>query len=367
MKVLVINTVSFRLNGVTSVIMNYYRNMDRTDMQTDFVVINEISDEFRAELEENGATVYHIPRKKDPLEYMRALYRVCKNGGYDVVHIHGNSAMMLPDVLPALWARVPVRVVHSHSTSCSHKLLNKLFKPLFHRCYTHRVACGEDAGRWLFGERPFTVLKNGVDLNKYRFDPTVRAEYRRKLGADGRIIIGHVGNYIALKNQSFLLDAFAYIAARDGRYRLLFLGAGELLDSVKEKAAALGLEDKVCFLGNTTEVAQYMQAMDVLTLPSKHEGLPVVLVEAQAAGLPCVVSDRVAKEANLTDSLQYLPIDDAAMWADALMQVDVDEQRRLARRDDWQRCVAEAGYDIVANADKLKGLYKEFYVQQQKG
>lgn len=367
MKVLVINTVSFRLNGVTSVIMNYYRNMDRTDMQTDFVVINEISDEFRSELEGDGATVYYLPRKKDPLEYMRVLYRVCKNGGYDVVHIHGNSAMMLPDVLPTLWARIPVRVVHSHSTSCSHMLLNKLFSPLFHRCYTHRFACGEDAGRWLFGERSFTILKNGVDLNKYRFNPTVRAEYRRKLGADGQIIIGHVGNFIDIKNQSFLLDAFALMAARDERYRLLLVGAGELFEDVKDKAAALGLEDKVCFLGNTTEVAQYMQAMDVLTLPSMHEGLPVVLVEAQAAGLPCVVSDRVAKEANLTDSLQYLPIDDAAVWADALMQVDVDEQKRAACCDEWQRCVAEAGYDIVANANRLKGLYKEFCAQRKKG
>ena len=171
MKVLIVNTVTFRLNGITSVIMNYYRNMDRTGMQIDFVVTNEISNEFRTELEGSGATVYYIPRTADPLAYMGKLYRVCKEGGYDIVHIHGNSTTMLLDVLPALLARVPVRIVHSHSTNCSHVMLHKLLKPLFRRCYTHGFACGEDAGRWLYGKRPFTILKNGVDLKKYRYQP----------------------------------------------------------------------------------------------------------------------------------------------------------------------------------------------------
>lgn len=367
MKVLIVNTVTFRLNGITSVIMNYYRNMDRTGMQIDFVVKNELSEELRAELESGGATVHYIPRNSDPLRYMRRLYRVCKEGGYDVVHIHGNSAMMLPDVLPALFARVPVRIVHSHSTNCSHVTLHKLFKPLFHRCYTHGFACGEDAGRWLYGTHPFTILKNGVDLKRFRFNPAVREEYRRRLGVDEQIVIGHIGYFYALKNHSFLLDAFAKTAARDERYRLLLIGDGDLLRDMKDKAAALGVEDKVRFLGNTTEVAQYIQAMDVLTLPSLHEGLPVVLVEAQAAGLPCVVSDRVAKEADLTDSLRYLPIDDAAVWAEAFTQIDADEGRRAIRCDEWQRRIAEAGYDVAANADRMKEYYKAFYAQRKKG
>ena len=367
MKVLIVNTVTFGLNGITSVIMNYYRNMDRTGMQVDFVVKNELSEEFRAELEDGGATVHCIPRNANPLAYMRQLYRVCKDDGYDVVHIHGNSATMLLDVLPTVWARVPVRIVHSHSTNCSHVTLHKLLKPLFHRCYTHGFACGEDAGRWLYDKRPFTILKNGVDLKKYRFDSAVREEYRRELGVDEQIVIGHIGYFLALKNHTFLLDAFAEAAARDERYRLLLIGDGDLLQDMKNKAAALGVENKVWFLGNTTEVAQYMQAMDMLALPSTHEGLPVVLVEAQAAGLPCVVSDRVAKEADLTDSLRYLPIDDPAVWSDALMQIDIDEQQRSIRCDEWQRRIAEAGYDVAVNANRMKGFYKEFYAQRKRG
>lgn len=366
MKVLIVNTVTFRLNGITSVIMNYYRNMDRTGMQIDFVVKNELSEAFRAELEGSGAAVHYIPRNSNLPGYIRQLYRVCKDGKYDVVHIHGNSAMMLLDVLPTLLARVPVRIVHSHSTNCSHVTLHKLLKPLFRRCYTHGFACGEDAGRWLYDKHPFTILKNGVDLKKYRFDSAVRKEYRRKLGVDEQIVIGHIGYFSALKNHTFLLDAFAAAAARDERYRLLLIGNGDLFQDMKDKAAALGVENKVWFLGNTTEVAQYIQAMDMLTLPSLHEGLPVVLVEAQSAGLPCLVSDRVAKEADLTNSLRYLSIDDASAWAEAFTQIDVDEGQRAIRCNEWQRCIAEAGYDVAANADQMQEFYKEFYVQRKK-
>lgn len=358
MKVLVINTVTFRLNGITSVIMNYYRNMDRTGMQIDFVVNNKLDDEFRAELEGNGATVYHIPRKSDPLGYMRRLYRVCKDGDYDVVHIHGNSAMMLFDVLPAALARVPVRVVHSHNTTCSHMMLHKLFKPLFHRCYTHGLACGEDAGRWLYGKRPFTVLKNGIELEGYRYDPAVREEYRRKIDAGERTVIGHVGNFIEQKNHTFLLDWFAELSREDDRYLLLLLGDGQLSDEMKEKAHRLGLDGKVLFAGKSTKARCYFQAMDLFALPSLHEGLPVVLVEAQAAGLPCLVADTVATEANLTGTLRYLPIDSTRAWVDAVRSVQVASDR-AAQSDVWIGRIAQAGYDIKQSADIMRALYTD--------
>lgn len=367
MKVLIVNTVSFRLNGITSVIMNYYRNMDRTDMQIDFVVKDALGEEFRAELDGNGATVYHIPRNSNPLGYMRQLYRVCKDGGYDVIHIHGNSATMLFDVLPAALARVPVRIVHGHSTQCSHNTLHRLFGPVFHRCYTHPFTCGEDAGKWLYGRRPFTVLKNGVELRRYRFDPAVREAYRTKLGAGDRTVIGHIGYFLDVKNHAFLVEAFAELMRRDERYLLVLIGEGDLLEQTQQRVAELGLQDSVRFLGKSLEIAQYMQAMDLFVLPSLHEGLPVVLVEAQAAGLPCLVSDRVAAQADLTDSLQYLPIDTAAVWADALMQTDAATAQRADRCDAWQQRIADAGYDVSANANRMKRLYEEFCEQRKKG
>lgn len=366
MKILVINTVSFRLNGVTSVIMNYYRNMDRTGMQIDFVVKNELSEELHAELEDSGATVHYISRNANPLGYMRQLYCVCKDGGYDVVHIHGNSATMLLDVLPTLLARVPVRIVHSHNTTCSHVTLNKLLKPLFYRCYTHGYACGEDAGKWLYGKRPFTILKNGIELEQYRFNPAVREDYRAQIGAGDRIVIGHVGNFIRQKNHTFLLDWFAELIKEDDRYLLLLLSDGALLDEMKAKAHRLGLDGKVLFMGKSIKARCYFQAMDLFVLPSLHEGLPVVLVEAQAAGLPCLVADTVAAEANLTGALQYLPIDSTRAWVDAVRET-APAHDRAAQSDEWIRQVAEAGYDVVANADRMKEQYEEFYAQRKKG
>ncbi len=366
MKVLIVNTVRFRLNGITSVIMNYYRNMDRTATSIDFVVKNEISEEYRAELEGNGAAVYYIPRNSNPLRYMWQLYRVCKEGGYDVVHIHGNSAMMLPDVLPALFARVPVRIVHSHNTTCSHVTLHKLLSPLFRRCYTHGFACGEDAGRWLYGKHPFTVLKNGIELEQYRYDPAVREEYRAQIGAGDRTVIGHVGNFIEQKNHTFLLDWFAELVKEDDRYLLLLLSDGALLDEMKAKAHRLGLDDKVLFMGKSTKARCYFQAMDLFVLPSLHEGLPVVLVEAQAAGLPCLVADTVATEANLTGSLRYLPIDSTRVWVDAVRET-APAHDRAAQSGAWIQKITAAGYDVVANADRMKELYEEYCRQRKKG
>lgn len=363
MKLLIVNTVRFRLNGITSVILNYYRHMDKTDVQTDFVVHNEVSTEYRAELEGDGCHIYRLSRKKNPLAYMLNLYRLIKKNRYDIVHIHGNSAMMFFDVLPAKLAGVPVRIVHSHNTTCSHMKLHKLLLPFFRKCYTHGFACGQEAGQWLFGSEPFIELKNGINLKAYAYDDPVRQQYRQKINAGDRTVIGHVGNFIEQKNHTFLLDWYAEMASGNDDYLLLLISDGALMDAMKEKAHSLGLDDKVLFLGKTTEVAGYLQAMDIFVLPSLHEGLPVVLIEAQAAGLPCYVSNRVTKQADLTDSLHFLDLDTTATWVKAVTQAKeaVNHTDRSTQCLQWQHKIAEAGYDVTQNAGRLKTLYEAMY------
>lgn len=360
MKVLIVSTVRFRLNGVTSVILNYYRNMDKADMQIDFVVHNEISDEYRQELEGNGSRVFRLPRKKNPLVYMWKLYRLLKKGKYDIIHIHGNSAMMTIDVLPAVLAGTPVRIVHSHSTSCSHMKAHKLLLPLFSKCYTHGFACGEAAGRWLFGSKPFQIIKNGIELKRYSYDPALRQTFREKLGAEDRTVIGHIGNFTSEKNHAFLIEAFSALLKRDRSYLLVLIGDGILMDDIRAKAAESGIEKDVVFIGKTTQVPEYLQAMDMLVLPSLHEGLPVVLVEAQAAGLPCLVSEAVSREADLSGSLKFIPIDDPAVWADAIEAAAAKRLDRAQQYVQWQQCAAEAGYDISHNAVITKQLYQQY-------
>lgn len=358
MKVLIVSTVRFRLNGVTSVILNYYRNMERSDMQVDFVVHNEISEEYRQELEGNGSRIFRLPRKKNPLKYVWQLFRLVREEGYDVVHVHGNSAMMLVDMLPLALAGVPVRIAHGHSTSCSSLTVHRLLRPVFAKCCTHGFACSEQAGQFLFGKKPFRVVENGVELGRYAFDPEVRREFREKLGAGEKTVIGHIGNFFEVKNHTFLIDAFAELLRRDKNYLLVLISDGELMEMIREKVSALGISEQVLFLGKTTQVPGYLQAMDMLVLPSLYEGLPVVLVEAQAAGLPCLVSDRVSTNSDLTGVLQFLPIDDPGVWADAMGSQEKTDRAENCRL--WHSRIGEAGYDIEKNAHLIKELYQGY-------
>ena len=363
MKVLIITTVRFRFNGITSVIMNYYRNMDKTDMTMDFVVPNEISNEYREEIENNNSRIYKINRKGNIPEYMMELYQLMKNNGYDIVHIHGNSSTMLIELIPAVLAHIPVRMVHSHNTTCSHLWLHRLLLPVFNKCYTEGLACGYDAGKWLYGEKPFFELKNGIDLQNYKYNEEVRKVYRKKINAEEKIVIGHVGNFIEQKNHEFLIDAFASLIKENGNYLLLLISDGFLLEQMQKKAIQLGIEGNILFLGKTMEVPQYMQAMDLFVLPSLHEGLPVVLIEAQAEGLPCIVSKNVSAESDITHTLDFEEIDDTRKWVDKILykSVNCKAENRTERCKKNQELITEAGYNVCKNAKDLKHLYEDAF------
>lgn len=362
MKILIVTTVRFRFNGITSVILNYYRNMNKSDMQIDLVTPNEISDEYMAEFKSNQSNVFYIDRKGKPLLYFCKLIKLLKREKYDIVHIHGNSSMMLIDVLPAVFAGVPVRIVHSHNTTCNHIWLHKLLNPLFRICYTHGLACGQDAGKWLYGNRDFIELKNGIDVDRYRFDESIREQYREKLGVGDKILLGHVGNFIEQKNHTFLIDVFADLVKTDPNYILLLISDGALMEMIKSKVDKLGLSENVIFLGKTTEVSNYIQAMDIFLLPSLYEGLPVVLIEAQASGIPCIVSDKVAEEANLTGTIKYLDIEHTDSWVNEIKS----DAEALSVSDRHAACEAnlelltQKGYNVTQNAQILKHHYIKF-------
>ena len=235
MKVLIINTVEFRLNGITSVIMNYYRNMDKQDMLIDFVAVEGISSEFMQELEADHCHVYQLTRKKNPFGYMLKLFWLMRRNHYDVVHIHGNSATMFFDVLPTKLVGIPVRIVHSHTTSCSHMKLHKLLLPIFRKCYTHGFACGQEAGAWLFEQGLFVELKNGIDLRSYRYDETRRREFRDRIHAGDRMVIGHVGYFAEVKNHTFMLDWYSKLAENNDDYLLLLIAQCAVSHEVRRR------------------------------------------------------------------------------------------------------------------------------------
>lgn len=362
MKVLIINTVQFQLNGISSVIMNYFRKMNKEEMQIDFLVMSDMNESYRSEIEAAKSRIFYLPRKKNPFQYVIGLNKIIKREKYDVVHIHGNSATMTLETGISKWNKVPVVIAHSHNTTCSHMKIHEMLYPIFKRTYTHGMACGEEAGKWLFREEPFEVLKNGIDLKKFGFDEAVRKEYRKGLGIqEGEVLVGHIGNFLEQKNHTFLLDSFSELLKKDSRYRLLLIGEGYLFDEMKEKAHQLGIQESVIFLGKTTEVAKYYQAMDLFVLPSLYEGLPVVLIEAQAAGLPCIVSDKVAKESDLTGNMRFIPIEEPGIWADTVIENVINcNDERNTRSIEWQKKIMDAGYDISSNANYMRELYQRY-------
>lgn len=352
--------------GAEAVVLNYYAAIDRARVQFDFIVEAGSSIPHRERMEAMGARVFVLPSLKQPLAYLKSRCELFQREGYRIVHVHRN-ALSGPGLLAAKQAGVPVRICHSHSTADPSEGLRAIVKDVmrpFARAFpTHRFACGALAGRWLYGARAMArggvcILHNAIELDRYAYRDSVRQEVREALGlgAEARVI-GHVGRFCHQKNHPFLLSAFASAHRGQQDLRLLLVGEGEGLAAAKQQAQALGIGQSVRFLGPRTDVDRLYAAMDVLVLPSRYEGLPVVGVEAQAAGLPCLFSDHVTREVAVTDRARFLPLDEG-VWADAMREYALSGEARAS--DPAQ--LRAAGFDIHAEAERLL----DFYLKQMR-
>lgn len=357
MKVLVINTVEFGLNGISSVIMNYYRQMKKNDIAFDFIAVNKIEEIYLNEMLSNGSKVYKLNRKKDLLKYCTKLYEIMKRNRYDIVHIHGNSATVSIETTISYIVKIPVRIVHSHNTTCSNKKLHKLLYPIMKKTYTHGFACGEDAGKWLFKDESFEVIKNGIDLNKFIYDRGISEKYKKKINSINKIVIAHVGNFVEQKNHTFIIDMFYELLEKNKIYKLMLIGDGPLMSQIIEKVNLLGINDSVEFVGKTTEVNKYLQAADIFILPSHYEGLPVVSIESQALGIPCLLSNNVSKEAKITELVEFLDVDTPISWVKNIL--GKSSYKKLDNIS-YHKYIKKNGYDIVFNAYNMQELYKKY-------
>ncbi len=368
-KILIISTVEFRLNGITSVILNYYRFMEKEKFQIDFILLNQIDKKLANELLSKGSNVFYISRNSNPIKYISRLNKIMKKNNYDIVHIHGNSSTMAMELIPAFITRIPVRIVHSHNTTTQHPFIHKILYPLFSFLYTDAFACGEEAGKWLFLNKPFIVLNNGINLKTYKFDYKVRKKIRGTLKyTENEIVLGHVGHFSKQKNHEFLLDFFSELLMMNKRYRLLLIGEGELEEKMKQKAKELLIDNQIIFLGKTNNVNDYLQAMDLFVLPSLYEGLPVVLIEAQANGLYCMVSDKVSKESDMTGHLNFISINNTKEWVDKANMIfeEIGIDKRDEMSENSQTSIKNKGYDINVNANCLKDIYINLYQESRK-
>lgn len=349
--------------GVEQVVMNYYRHIDRSRVQFDFLVDSDSTLVPRDEIESLGGRVFVIPPYQQALRYQRELTGLFREEAWPIVHSHVNALSVFP-LRAAKRAGIPVRIAHSHSTSGGHDPMKNAMKaalrPLSNIYPTHRAACTRHAGEWLFGRgTEFKVVPNAVDLDEFYFDLVRRRKARTELGiSDGQFVVGHIGRFTLQKNQAFLIRVFSRVVKELPEARLLLVGEGRQIRKCERLAASLCPADSVLFLGQREDVADLYQAFDVFCLPSEFEGLGMVAVEAEASGCPCVISDVVPKDADPAGTATFLSVNDEKLWVAAI--IASSERPKWNRNVDIRRF---EHYKINLAAANLMDWYLRLYNQ----
>lgn len=345
--------------GMETFIMNVYRAIDREKVQFDFLYHYDMPCFYDEEIRRLGGSITKLTVRQDNnlpryLSQLKAFFRA--HPEYKVIHGHYSGFGMFYNPV-AKRCGIAVRAGHSHNTNHEKNLVGRLDRFMswfFTFGLTDRFACGMQAGKALYRGRDFTFLPNGVDAARFaQIDTARRAALRAELGVgENDILYGHIGRFTQQKNHPFLLELFAALLERQPNAKLVLLGEGDGLAAAKAQAAPLG--DRVVFAGVKSNTADYYHAMDAFLLPSLFEGLPVVLVEAQAAGLPCFVSDTVDPSAAFADGVRFIPLD-RAKWVDTLAGA------ALPRNPNALEQTRAAGYDICLTAQKLQEFYLSKY------
>lgn len=356
-KVLNILTNGLLREGITSAQFEHMRYIDKTDLQIDMALVRDSLPDVVKEFESLGCNIVPFPNRRKQLPaYMWSLFKKMRAERYDVVHVHGSSAFLTIELLTAKLAGVKKRIAHSENTRNKSPLIDCLGRPLFYCTYTHALACGREAGEFLFGGRPFEVLHNGRDFEKFRFSPNAREKYRNELALGQKLTLGFVGNLIEQKNPLFLMDIIAQLRKRNPDIHLVIIGDGPKQEEMKHRCEELQITDSVTFTGRVSNVHELVQACDIMLLPSLYEGLPNVVLEWQIAGLPALVSDRVTRECKATELVRFLPIDKgASLWADAIESIETVDRSESSMRACEQ--MEKAGFEIKGCAEQLRRVY----------
>ena len=310
--------------GLETMLMNYYRQMDRTQVQFDFLTHRDYDGDYGAEIKEMGGILYHMPvlnpfspgYRKQLGEFFDA------HPEYKVIHVHQDC---LSGVILQVAKKhgVPVRIAHSHGANQIRDIkypIKLVFRHFIAKYATKLMACGEKAGNWMFCGAPFEILSNAIPAASYTFLNETRNTQREKWQIQPEeLLVGHVGSLTVPKNHLFLLDLFNEIQKKTPA-KLLIVGEGSLRPVIEESIQKLGIADKVILTGLRGDVADLLQAMDVFVFPSFYEGMPNTVIEAQATGLPCVIADTITREANITELVNYLPLTSPSEWAETALK-----------------------------------------------
>lgn len=343
--------------GLETMLMNYYRKIDRTKIQFDFLVHRQERADYDDEIESLGGRIYRLPYlnpfSRGYLQSLDVFFE--EHREYRIVHSHLDCMSAIP-LKAAKKHGGAVRIAHAHSSSQDINLkypLKLYYKIRIKNYATDLLACSKEAGKWMFGTDKFRVFPNAIDANAFRYNEVVRDKIRTQYQIEeDSLVIGHVGRFNTVKNHRFLIEVFSKILKIEPRARLMLIGQGDTFQDMQEYAKHLDIYKHIIFLGIQPNVNEWMQAMDVFVFPSLYEGLGIVVIEAQAAGLPCIISDKVPMECKKTDLVWQISLKTSKKeWAEKILEARVNE-----RKDTYQQIV-EAGYDIEGNARWLEQYY----------
>lgn len=364
MKILQIIGVLNR-GGAETLLMNIFNNIDRKKFKFDFLVFQNKHFDYEDKIRELGGNIIFIesPKEIGMINFIRKLKKLCKQNKYDVVHAH-TLFNCGPCVLAAWLAGIKKRISHSHSTkileneiTVKKKIYFFMSKLLINLLSTDCIACGEKAGKFLYYRfRKFKIIKNGIDIDKFKYNEKNNIEIRKKYNIpDSSLIIGNVGRLIYIKNQKYLIDIFSKINKQHSDSYLLILGDGELKEELQNKIKKLNLEKNVFLTGSVENANEYYSAFDVFALPSLFEGVPFTLIEAQTNGLPIIASENISKECNISNTIKFLNIEEknVSKWVNEIINI----YNGMNSRNDNIKFIIKEGYSIKETIKVLNEIY----------
>lgn len=356
MKVLTISTIPFSFNGISNVILNYYKNLDNEDITMDFV-FPENSDKKKIsnQIDTNISEVYYLPsRTKNLLKYRKNLNQILLDKNYDVVHIHGNSSTMVIELQIAKKNQINKRLAHTHAKFTKFPLLNKILAPTFKSLYTNALAPSKESGDFLFGENNYQIIKNGIPINEYYYTFDKRKRFREEFDLkDSDIVIGNIGRLAKEKNQKYLMDLL--IKLDDIKFKLFIIGEGPLEYSLKELVKEYDLEKQVFFTGNRNDVTKLLSGVDILIIPSLSEGLGITAIEAQAAEVPVFISENIPEDVFQTPLALPFRLNNMNDLINRINALPIDTLKRQNNHNN--KYMRDSSYNIKNSVKDLAELY----------
>lgn len=356
------------IGGIENYLINQFKFLNKENIMYDFVnITGEHPMVYSDYLRLNGSTVYNIiSRHKNPVKHYLQWFILLlkKRKDYKAIVLNSNGLTYIYPLVLARLFGIPIRIIHSHNSNYpfhlnfKKKLLIKFNKFLLRYSATHYWACSVNAGKWMFGEnKSFQVIHNAIDSKEYLFNLSQRISVRKRFNLENQFVLGHVGSFNYQKNHDFLIDIFYEVVKLHPNSTLLLIGGDggnpNIFNSIKEKINKLKLENNILFLGMRRDVSELMQGMDCFVFPSRYEGLPLVGIEAQAAGLDCFFSGNITRELKITSLAHFIPLETSSEeWAHNILKV-----YKRSNRINMHQQIVDAGYDIQCEIQKIKKFY----------